>query len=376
MRVLVTGLGVAMLAATLWLFSPAWGEEELEVTPLATDAVTIEKGRYLARAGNCIACHTVPGEAEYSGGRSIETPFGEIISTNLTPDPETGLGNWNTADFWRALHLGRSKDGRRLYPAFPYTSYTRITREDADAMFAYFQSLEPVNKPHPGHALRFPYNMQQALMIWRALYFEPGQFEADNNRSKLWNRGAYLVEGLGHCKACHTPRNALGALQSASEYAGGPIPMQGWDALPLTYSKPLDDDEAKQLLRLLKTGVSRDAVTTGPMAEVVFHSLQYLEHDDLAAIVTYIRQLPYAEPPEPPAQYRVTDQQRKRLIKQGKQVYKQYCSDCHGEKGQGEAYKHPSLAGNSLVTAASTTNVIRSVLYGGFGPSTQGNPQP
>ncbi|MGB1581562.1 MAG: c-type cytochrome [Nevskiales bacterium] len=375
-RYLAISCGLGLVVAALWVYSPAWGEDDIEATPVATDPATIERGRYLARAGNCIACHTVPGEPAYSGGRAIETPFGSIISTNLTPDDETGLGQWTTADFWRALHFGRSKDGRRLYPAFPYTSYTHVRRKDADAMFAFFQSLAAVNKPHPGHDLRFPYNMQQSLMIWRALYFEPGVFEPDTSRSKLWNRGAYLVEGLGHCRACHTPRNALGALQSASDYAGGPIPMQGWDALPLTYSKPLDDDQAKELLRLLKTGTSRNAVTTGPMAEVVFHSLQYLNHDDLAAIVSYIRALPYAKPPQPPAQIRVTAEQSKRLSKKGQELYTEHCSDCHGKRGQGQPYKHPALAGNSLVTAASTTNVIRSVLFGGFAPSTQENPRP
>ncbi|MGV3656290.1 MAG: c-type cytochrome, partial [Noviherbaspirillum sp.] len=184
---------------------------DLAGAPAADPQKQVERGAYLARAGNCMACHTVRGGEEYAGGRPIVTPFGAIYAPNITPDDETGIGGWSADDFWRAIHNGKSKDGSFLYPAFPYPSYTRVTREDADAMFAYLRTLEPVRQENRDHDLRFPYNQRILLGVWRALYFRPGVYEARTDRSPEWNRGAYLVQGLGHCAACHTSRNALGA---------------------------------------------------------------------------------------------------------------------------------------------------------------------
>jgi len=176
-------------------------------TPVANLPRQIARGSYLARAGNCMACHTARGGSPYAGGRAIATPFGDIYSPNLTPDMETGIGDWSPGDFWRAMHNGKSKDGSFLYPAFPYPNYTRVTRADADAMFAYFRTLAPVYRANQQHRLRFPYNQRGLLAVWRALYFRPGVYRPDSGRTIEWNRGAYLVQGLGHCGACHTQAN-------------------------------------------------------------------------------------------------------------------------------------------------------------------------
>lgn len=377
--VIATGV-IALLAAVLWINWP-----DLVAEPIAAGVEAqatpeqIETGEYLARAGNCIGCHTERGQAEYAGGRAIGTPFGNIFSTNLTPDAETGIGAWTSADFFRAMRHGRSKDGRRLYPAFPYTNYTLISREDSDAIFAFLRSRAPVESPRIPPDLRFPYNTTLALMAWRALYFRPGQYVPDEGRSDVWNRGAYLTEGLGHCSACHTPRGSLGNIDPALAYAGGEIPSLGWDAPPLN---PLTSDEtskhaqAEQMAALLKTGVSKRGVATGPMAEVVFHSLQYLDREDIDAIVDYVQTLPRGEPRSVQRGPRVPERQRQTLLTRGASLYAEQCSDCHGMDGEGEAYKYPALAANGLVTSPSPSNLIRSVLFGGFAPSTEGNPRP
>lgn len=371
--VLVAALGAALLWL-LWpdLRHPVLSGGETVGAPATAD---LARGAYLVRAGNCVGCHTAQGGAALAGGRPIPTPFGEIFSTNLTPDSATGLGAWTSQDFWNALHHGRSRDGRLLYPAFPYTNYTLVTRADADAMFAWLHSLPPVSQAAVPNTLRFPYNTQLALRFWRALYFRPAQFEPDPQATETVNRGAYLVEGLGHCGACHTGRNWLGGLDTAAAYAGGPIPMLGWDALPLTTDTPLSDEAAAQMAELLRHGTSREGVTTGPMAEVVFHSLQHLRADDIEAMVAYLRTLPAHEPPAT-RQVRVPPALRNILRTEGAQVYERHCADCHGENGEGKPYVYPALRGNRLVTSPSPLNAIQTVLYGGFAPSTAAVPQP
>ncbi len=229
-------LALALAALALLLAGAVWwlnvrGDGDGHFVPPATDdPALLARGAYLARAGNCQDCHTPRGAAPYSGGRGIPTPFGTVYSSNLTPDAATGIGTWNAAEFRRALHNGRSRGGRLLYPAFPYDAYTRISDADADALFAYLRSLPPVVQPNRPHALRFPYDTQWALALWRALHFRPGRFEPQPARSAEWNRGAYLVQGLGHCSACHAGRNALGASRDAAGLAGGLIPLQNWYA--------------------------------------------------------------------------------------------------------------------------------------------------
>src|SRR3569623_2814181 len=204
--VAVVAVVAVLAAAIVWL--NIRGEDA--TPPVAQAAGAVARGAYLARVGNCIACHTERGGTPFAGGRAVETPCGTVHSSNLTPDAATGIGAWSSSDFWRALHNGRSRDGRLLAPAFPYPNYTRVTREDSDAIFAYLRSLPAVQRANTPHNLRWPYSTQAALAVWRALYFTPGSYQADKSHPPEWNRGAYLVMGLGHCSACHTARNALG----------------------------------------------------------------------------------------------------------------------------------------------------------------------
>ena len=333
----------------------------------------LAQGAYLARAGNCMACHTRRGGDPYAGGRPIATPFGTVFTSNLTPDGATGLGHWSAADFWRAMHHGRSRDGRLLLPAFPYTSFTQVTREDSDALFAYLRSLPAVAQPNPPHALRWPYGSQWALAIWRALYFRPGTFEPQPGRSASWNRGAYLVRGLGHCNACHASRNALGASGDALDLEGGQIPRQGWYAPSLlrVHEAGVADWNAVEVLQLLQTGVSPRGSALGPMAEVVLHSTQHLAREDLLAMTAYLQALPVAA-------YRVTEEGKApaRSSEAGTRLYGRHCADCHGENGVGVAGAYPALAGNRAVRMTNAANLVQVVLRGGFAPATAGNPRP
>lgn len=325
------------------------------------------------RVGNCGACHTDRGGAAFAGGRAIETPFGTVYAGNLTPHPGNGIGGWSRDDFWRALHEGRSRDGRLLTPAFPYPDYTHVSRADADAMFDYLRSLKPVDRSNTPHRLRWPYNTQAALALWRALYFEPGPFEPDRNASAEWNRGAYLVRGLGHCGACHSARNALGASSPMMDLSGGLIPMQNWYAPSLT--SPAEAGvahwELDRIERLLRTGVTSGATVLGPMAEVVLQSTQYLAQDDLRAMAVFLKALPQTASTAGTAAPGRTSQSER-----GARLYQPHCAQCHGEQGQGIASAYPALAGNRAVTLPVTANLVQVVLYGGFAPSTAGNPRP
>jgi len=336
----------------------------------APNAEQIRRGEYLARAGNCAACHTARGGTPYAGGKGIDTPFGTLFAGNLTPDPTTGLGGWSADEFWRALHNGRSKSGRLLYPAFPYASYTKISRGDADAIHAYLQSLPPVQQATPAHELRFPYNTQAALAVWRALYFSPGEYRSEPAQSVAWNRGAYLVQGLGHCNACHAARNSWGA--SESGLGGGLIPMQGWYAPSLAdrAQAGVAHWELGEIVSLFKTGMARGASVSGPMSEVVRGSTQYLSDADLRAMAGYLKALPqrplgHAKAAAAPPAERL-----------GAEIYEQHCASCHGKQGQGEPGIYPALAGNRAVTMEPGVNVLRTILQGGFAPATAAHPRP
>ena len=369
--VLVLPLLLAALVAWLNVRGEAPLEAGLSTTPASPEL--IERGAYLARAGNCLGCHTTPGGAEFAGGRGVETPFGVVVAPNITPDAKTGIGNWSAGEFWRSLHHGRSKDGRLLYPAFPYPSFTHVSREDSDALYAFLRSVPAVEQANAPHALRFPYSTQAALAVWRALYFRPGKFEPEAGRSAEWNRGKYLTEGLGHCAACHSGRNVLGGTRRNAEFAGSLMPDGTWYAPSLA-----SPDEAglqrwsrEQVVRLLKDGVSAHASVSGPMADVVFNSTQYLSDPDLDAMARYLTSIPVRE--LPPAEPRRADGA---VMVAGRKVYEQHCAACHGDRGQGAAGMYPALAGNRAVTLASHVNVVQGIRQGGFMPSTAGNGQP
>lgn len=342
----------------------------------------IGQGRYLALAGNCMACHTARGGVPLAGGRRIDTPFGGVYSSNLTPDPATGLGRWDAHDFWQAMHRGRSKDGRLLAPAFPYNHTSVITRADSDAIFAWLQTLPPVAQAQPPHTLSWPVGTQPALAIWRSLFFEPTPFRPDPARSAEWNRGAYLVQGLGHCAACHSPRNALGASGAVTDLSGGLMPVVNWYAPNLTRDAEsgLASTPLPEIVRLLRTGASATAQTSGPMGEVVQHSLQHLQDSDVQAMAVYLQSRAQNTPPAAPAP---TPAARVSLpvSTQGAKVYERQCLQCHGEQGEGMQARsgevaYPALAGNRAVLLNDPTNLVQLVLYGGYGPATAGHPRP
>ncbi len=365
---------VFAVAALVWHLNTR-DEPDLSAPVAAVNATPelLARGAYLARAGNCAACHTTRGGMPYAGGRGVDTPFGMVYSSNLTPDVRTGIGRWTAAEFWRALHNGRSQDGRLLYPVFPYPSYTTVTRADSDALYAYLHSLPATAQPATPHALRWPFNQQAALAVWRALYFTPASFQPEPAQSAEWNRGAYLVRGLGHCGACHTARNALGATDDRLDLAGGLIPVQNWYAPSLTSPQEASvrDWPLEDAVRLLQTGVAPQGTVLGPMAEVVQQSTQYLTLQDLTAMATYLKALPHTSA-EPKRGVPTTA----RSVAGGAKLYGQHCAQCHGAEGQGVPGAYPALAGNRAVTMASTANLVHAVRNGGFAPATAGNPRP
>ena len=350
-------------------------------TPQA-NAVQIEQGRYLALAGNCMACHTTRGGTPFAGGRRIDTPFGGVYSSNLTPDPVTGLGHWSAQDFWQAMHRGRSKDARLLAPAFPYNHTSVITRPDSDAIFAWLNTLPPVVQAQPAHTLVWPVGTQPALAVWRSLFFEPSPFQADKSQTAEWNRGAYLVQGLGHCAGCHSPRNALGASGPVRDLSGGLMPVVNWYAPDLTHDAEsgLASTPLPEIVRLLRTGGSTTAQTSGPMGEVVQHSLQHLKEPDLQAMAIYLQSRAQSTPQPAPGKApppRISLQ----VATLGGKVYENQCLQCHGEQGEGVKtasgeVAYPALAGNRAVLLSDPTNLVQLVLYGGYGPVTQGHPRP
>ena len=364
-------------AAVLW--RNLQGEEALlpdgpaDLAGASTE--TVARGAYLARAGNCAACHTAQGGAPYAGGRGIATPFGTVYAGNLTPDPNTGLGRWSAAEFRRALKHGRARDGRLLYPAFPYPHFSLVTRGDADTLWAYLRSLPAVLQANRSPVLRWPYSSPVALAVWRALYFSPARPVPDAGQSKEWVRGAYLVNGLGHCGACHASRNLLGGPgQLADPGAGSRLTAQHW------YAPSLADPAQAGLsawplaegVRLLQTGINDQATVMGPMAEVVAGSTQHLNPADLQAMVHYLRSLPHAAAPAPT---RVSSRPADSRAR-GQQLYTRHCADCHGAQGQGAPGIYPPLAGNRMVTMAQAGNLLLAITGGGFAPATDANPRP
>jgi mono/diheme cytochrome c family protein len=344
---------------------------------VADDQALVVKGEYLAKAGDCIACHTEPGGALFAGGRALPTPFGTIYSSNITPDAASGIGNWNADDFYKTMHEGRFPDGGLLYPVMPYASYTKVTRADSDAIFAYLRSVPPVHRPNRPHDLQFPYNNRQLILGWRTLYFNEGEYQPDPTKSAEWNRGAYLVEGLGHCAMCHSPINALGGTPESRAFQGGLIPMQNWYAPSLTSNKEagLGDWNIDEIVGLLRTGVSHRGAVYGPMAEVTFNSLQYLSDADVHAMAIYLKSLAAGSPPGPESSV-VSSSESSLLMSLGQTVYQARCAICHGSDGSGMPPDYPPLAGNPSIQMESAVNPIRMVLNGGFPPGTGGNPEP
>ncbi len=363
--------------------------EPVREAPTADDgaprSAQVARGRYLARIGDCASCHTAAGGRPLAGGRAIPTPFGTIYTPNITPDKATGIGTWSRDDFWKAMHAGIDADGDYLYPAFPFTSYTKLTRRDVDAIRAWLETVEPVHRENKPDTLSFPYGMRSLMAVWRMLYFEAGTYRPDPGKSAQWNRGAYLVNGLGHCADCHTPRNWLGATRADSELAGSMIPGQHWHApdLGTAEGNGLENWSRKDIVDYLHGGRSARDIAYGPMAEVVRESLQYLTRDDAQAIATYLLDRPSRPTPRghsggnlPPPVRHSRRRYQQGVITRGRAIYRKQCAACHGRQGQGHAYVYPALAGNTSLLSGTPVNAIRKVLLGGFSPATKTWPRP
>lgn len=365
---LLLALVLALLAgaALAWV----WPRDQFIASSAPADwaptAANVARGAYLTRAGDCMGCHTVRGGSAYAGGRALATPFGTLYGPNLTPDVVTGLGAWSADDFWGALHNGRARGGRYLSPAFPFPHYTRTTRADSDALYAYLRTLAPVRQPNLAHAIDFPFNTQLALAGWRLFFFRPGVFTPAPEQGASWNRGTYLVEGLGHCSACHSNRNIFGA--SAAGLAGGMIPVLHW------YAPSLHVDAGwrqQELVQLLHTGTTARATVFGPMADVVLNSLQYLTVQDVNAMALYLKALPASGATALPVA--APDDA---VMAAGLRLYEKHCMACHGSAGQGWAPAYPPLAGSATLALTQSVNAVRIVLHGGFAPATAANPRP
>ncbi len=364
---------LAFLAGGLWMTRATRLVDVRHDSTAPTSNAQIERGAYLAKAGNCAACHTARGGTPYAGGEGIATPFGTVYPSNITSDPVHGIGDWSAGDFWRAMHHGQSRDGRLLYPAFPYPDYTHVSREDSDALHAFLQSVPPAAQPNQAHALRFPYNTQGALVVWRTLFFSPGEYQPDATQPAEWNRGAYLVQGLGHCMACHAPRNAWGATSSEPDFSGGLIPMQRWYAPSLSASGEagVQDWSLDEVVQLLRDGHSPKGSALGPMAGVVAGSTQHLDEADLRAMGRYLQSLPRVDVQAPEG-----ERAQPRVLAMGERLYSKQCASCHGEQGQSEKPGFPSLTENRTVTMPSSANLVQTILHGGYAPTTRGNPAP
>jgi mono/diheme cytochrome c family protein len=330
----------------------------------------VQRGRYLVAAGDCSACHTADNGKPFAGNRAVPTPFGTIYSSNITPDKATGIGDWTAEQFYDAMHNGIAPDGSHLYPAFPYPWYTRLTHDDVLAIKAYLDTLEPVKQEVKDPELPFPMNVRESIAAWNALFFKPGEFEPDPQKSAEWNRGAYLVEGLGHCSACHSPKNVLGAVKKGDKFEGGY--GEGWYATRLTRSEPagLGSWSKEDIVSYLKTGANEHARALGPMSEVVEHSTRFLSDADLAAMATYLKDLP-GDDGQAPAQTASSDQQ---VLARGKQVYIDQCEGCHMENGEGLAHVFPPIKGNTGVHASDPTSLARLVIEGARSAATPERP--
>lgn len=317
---------------------------------------SIQRGEYLARAGDCVSCHTATGGAPYAGGLRLDTPFGYMLTPNITPDADTGIGRWSSADFYRALHHGVNKRNQDMYPPMPYDFYTRVTRADVDAIYAYLRTIKPVRNAVDTNHLDFPFNQRWTMAGWRELYFSEGTYKPDPAKSAAWNRGGYLVEGLGHCSDCHSPRNLLGGIEKSKDFTGAVI--DGWFALDLTsdITTGLGSWTVDEIATYLKTGVFRQKTTTlGPMAEVIRNSLSYLTDADLQAMAEYLKSIP------PDSTLRTGRVKPDPTKQRGATLYLDNCSGCHQATGRGIPGVFPPLAGNGVVVAADPNNIIKVV---------------
>jgi mono/diheme cytochrome c family protein len=328
----------------------------------------VEKGRYLTTLGDCTACHTLPGKPAFSGGVVLDTPFGKLLGANITPDPVNGIGRWSFDDFQNAMSKGHGLDGKRLYGAMPYTAYTKVLRQDNQAIWAYLQTIEPADNKVETNQLPFPFNVRTSLLGWNMLNFTQGEFKADPKKSEQWNRGAYLVQGLGHCGTCHTPKSLTGGDKN-DQFLGG-ANLQNWVAPNITADahSGIGSWTEDDIVKYLKTGANRFDVASGPMAEEVEHSSQHWKDDDLMAVAVFLKD--GSKPANPPKALAASDS----AMVAGKMIYADRCSACHVSNGEGAENLFPKLAMAPLVNGADASSMIRVVLAGSRAGATDAAP--
>lgn len=327
----------------------------------------VQRGHYLVRAGDCASCHTAKNGAPFAGGHPVLTPFGIIYSTNITPDKDTGIGKWSETDFYRAMHAGLDRQKNHLYPAMPYVWYTKVTPDDVRAMKAYLDTLKPVRQVNRKPELPWPMSDRSVMGVWNKMYFNKGTFAHDAHKSAQWNRGAYLVEGLGHCGACHTDPNFAGA-PTGKPLHGGLLVGSFAPSLAGGLRDGLGGWTAPEIVEYLKTGSNDKTAAAGAMAEVIANSTQYLSDADLGAIATYLKDMPA---PNSKADKSDVDKNTRSL---GAAVYVDNCAGCHMDGGQGQPHVFPQLKGSSAVQAAKAETMIRVVLGGAGIPATESRP--
>lgn len=372
-------LGVVVLTALFADRAPGADETGVAATapPAAAVAASqgsgvttdplLERGRYVALASNCASCHTRPGGAAYAGGVKFETPVGTIYSSNITASVEAGIGKWTADDLRRALHEGVAANGARLFPAFPYTSFTQMTDADVDALYAYLRTVAADEYQPPAND--FVFKLRWGMAVWNALFFEPARFKPDPKQTPEWNRGAYLVGALGHCGACHTPRSRFMAEESDKAYQGSNLreyvtadKVRDWAAVNLTSSADgLKTWSVDDLTKYLHTGFSLRGGVWGPMNEVVGNSTSKLTPEDARAMATYIKSLPLKSLPEGGEMPTPVSAEQAAL---GKAIYDARCEKCHGASGRGGMFSGPPLSGNPTVQSADPDSLINAILYG------------
>jgi mono/diheme cytochrome c family protein len=377
LAIVVVGV-VAVSAITLHLPDP-------QISPaLAQRQPTAQRGEYVAQLGDCAACHTTANGKTLAGGLPFPTPVGTIYSTNITPDRDDGIGKYDLKDFIRLMRFGVKPDGTRLYPAMPYTAYAKTSDEDLQDLFAYLQQgVAPVKEPPHSSAMRWPLNSRWPLALWNVAFHDSSRFEKDASKDEAWNRGAYLVQGFAHCGTCHTPRGV--ALQekdvsgktdlflSGSQLAGtSPVNLRG------NPGDGLGRWSAEDIALLLKTGRNAHSAVTGPMAEVIAHSTQFMTDQDVAAIATYVKSLSPA-PESGRAAFAASEASLKTIMagkeqSSGGRMFMDSCSACHRLSGNGENFAFPRLAGNATVLNADPSSLIGVILTGAKLPSTAGAP--
>jgi mono/diheme cytochrome c family protein len=340
-----------------------------EKIPNTANAEQVRRGQYLVAAGDCMACHLRPGGAPFAGGLPMVTPFGTIYTSNITSDPDTGIGGWTNEQFYRAMHQGIGAQGENLYPAFPYPWFARVTRSDTDAILAYLKTTPAVRYTPPGNELRFPMNLRVSVKAWNLLYLKADEFKPDPGQSAEWNRGAYLVTGLGHCSGCHTPKGRLGADLEAESFRGSQLENSVAPDLTPNPHNGLGQWGLEEVARYLQTGRNEHSAAAGLMGEVVTYSTSLLTHADNLAIATYLRSLA----PSPRGQ---SESPAPDSMKRGAEIYSDVCTACHLENGVGQPGYFPPLKGNALLQQADPTGLEHLILAGGRTGPTSERPSP